>query len=234
MSTLPRDLPRWSGPLKHPFYSHVVKRLFDFALALILLIPGLILMLPLAVWVKLDSPGTVFYRAPRGGYHNRPFNILKFRTMVTDADKTGGCTAKNDPRVTRAGRFLRASKLDEIPQLLNILKGDMSFIGPRPELLLYTTRYTREQECILWVRPGVSDDASIEFISQDEIVGESDPVANYEKYILEKKNAMRVHYALNQSFGYDMKLLIQTVGSVFSKFRRVAAKEAGVHVGGQQ
>ena len=114
-------LPRWDGPLSHPFYSHVVKRALDFLFALILLIPGLLLMIPLAVWVKLDSPGPVIYRAPRGGYHNKTFMIMKFRSMVVGADKTGGTTALNDSRVTRAGRVMRRLKLDELPQLFNIL-----------------------------------------------------------------------------------------------------------------
>ena len=108
---LPKE-PYWDGPLSHPFYSKVVKRALDLLLALILLVPGLILMIPLAVWVKLDSKGPVFYRAVRGGYHNQPFRIFKFRSMVVDADKTGGCTAKNDSRVTRAGRVMRRLKLD--------------------------------------------------------------------------------------------------------------------------
>ena len=132
------QMPRWDGPLSHPFYSHVVKRIIDFLFALILLIPGCIIMLPLAIWVKLDSPGPVLYKAVRGGYHNQPFYIYKFRSMVVGADKTGGCTALNDSRVTRAGKIMRRLKLDELPQLFNILKGDMSFVGPRPELLLYT------------------------------------------------------------------------------------------------
>ena len=126
------ELPRWDGPLSHPFYSKVIKRIIDFVLALILLIPGCIIMLPLALWVKLDSPGPVIYKAVRGGYHNKPFLIYKFRSMVVDADKTGGCTALNDNRVTRAGKIMRRLKLDELPQLFNIIKGDMSFIGPRP------------------------------------------------------------------------------------------------------
>ena len=217
------QLPRWDGPLSHPFYSKVVKRVLDFSLALIMLIPCSLFMIPIAIAVKLDSPGTVFYRAPRGGYHNKTFHIMKFRTMVTDADKTGGCTALNDSRVTRVGRILRKTKLDEIPQLLNILKGDMSFIGPRPELLLYTTQYTKEQECILWVRPGISDAACIEFISQDEIVGETNPVENYEKYILPKKNQMRVDYAMNQSFSLDMKLFFGTIAGVFKKNKKIIA-----------
>ena len=213
---LPEE-PYWDGPLSHPFYSKVVKRVLDFLLALILLIPGLILMIPLAVWVKLDSKGPVFYRAVRGGYHNQPFRIFKFRSMVVDADKTGGCTAKNDSRVTRAGRIMRRLKLDELPQLFNIIIGDMSFVEPRPELLLYTERYTEEQQCIMWVRPGITDRSSIVYIAQDEIVGEEDPVANFERLILPEKNRLRVEYARNQSFALDAKLFWETILGVFRK-----------------
>ena len=216
------ELPRWDGPLSHPFYSKVVKRILDFVLAVILLIPGCVIMLPLAIWVKLDSPGPVIYKAVRGGYHNKPFMIYKFRSMVVDADKTGGCTALNDSRVTRAGRIMRRLKLDELPQLFNIVKGDMSFIGPRPELLLYTTQYTPEQQCILWVRPGISDRSSIVYISQDEIVGEENPVENFEKYILPEKNRLRVEYAKTQSFPLDLRLFFETITSVFKKAERVA------------
>jgi len=213
------ELPYWDGPLSHPFYSHVVKRVLDILLALILLIPGAVLMIPLAIWVKLDSPGPVIYSAPRGGYHNRTFRIYKFRSMKVGSDKTGGCTALHDDRVTRAGRVMRRLKLDELPQLFNILKGDMSFVGPRPELLLYTTQYTPEEECILWVRPGVTDRSSIVFIAQDEIVGEENPVENYEKYVLPEKNRLRVEYAKHQSFGLDARLMLETIGGVFGKAR---------------
>ena len=221
------ELPRWDGPLSHPFYSKVVKRALDFLLALMLLIPGCILMLPLAVWVKLDSPGPVFYRALRGGYHNKPFYIMKFRSMVVDADKTGGCTALNDSRVTRAGKVMRRLKLDELPQLFNIIKGDMSFVGPRPELLLYTTQYTPEQECILWVRPGITDRSSIVYIAQDELVGKENPVENFEKYILPEKNRLRVEYAKSQCFTLDMQLFFETIGGVFGKAKKMAGEKAG-------
>ena len=221
------ELPRWDGPLSHPFYSKVVKRALDFLLALVLLIPGCILMLPLAVWVQLDSPGPVFYRALRGGYHNKPFYIMKFRSMVVDADKTGGCTALNDSRVTRAGKVMRRLKLDELPQLFNIIKGDMSFVGPRPELLLYTTQYTPEQECILWVRPGITDRSSIVYIAQDELVGEENPVENFEKYILPEKNRLRVEYAKSQCFTLDMQLFFETIGGVFGKAKKMAGEKAG-------
>ena len=211
------EMPYWDGPLSHPFYSKVVKRVLDLLLAVILLIPGMILMIPLAIWVKLDSEGPVIYKAVRGGYHNQPFMIWKFRSMVVDADKTGGCTAKNDARVTRAGRIMRKLKMDELPQLFNIIRGDMSFVGPRPELLLYTTQYTEEQQCIMWVRPGVTDRSSIVYIAQDEIVGEEDPVANFEKLILPEKNRLRVEYAKTQCFTTDCRLFAETILGVFRK-----------------
>ena len=217
-------LPRWDGPLSHPFYSKVVKRVIDFTLALILLIPALIVMLPLAVWVKLDSPGPIIYKAVRGGYHNQPFYIFKFRSMVQDADKAGGTTALNDKRVTRAGKIMRRLKLDELPQLFNIIRGDMSFVGPRPELLKYTTQYTKEQECIMWVRPGITDRSSITFIAQDELIGEHDPVYNFETYILPEKNRLRVEYAHTQSFPLDAGLFFETIGGVFKKAKKVAGE----------
>ena len=211
------ELPRWDGPLSHPFYSKVVKRALDLIIAIVALIPASIVMLPLAIWVKLDSPGPVLYKAVRGGYHNKPFYIMKFRSMVVGADKKGGCTAKDDDRVTRAGRVMRRLKLDELPQLFNIVKGEMSFVGPRPELLKYTTQYTKEQECIMWVRPGITDRSSIVFISQDEIVGTTDPEAQYEKYVLPEKNRLRVEYAHSQSFLLDAGLFLETIGRVFGK-----------------
>ena len=217
-------LPYLDGPLSHPFYSKVVKRGIDFLLALLLLPLALLLMLPLAVWVKLDSPGPVLYKAVRGGYHNQPFYIFKFRSMVVGADRSGGTTALNDDRVTRAGRVMRKLKLDELPQLFNILRGEMSFVGPRPELLLYTNQYTEEQQCIMWVRPGITDRSSIVYIAQDEIVGEENPVENFEKWILPEKNRLRVEYARTQSFPLDCRLFFETIGGVFRKAER-AAKE---------
>ena len=219
-------LPYLDGPLSHPFYSRVVKRALDLLLALLLLIPGLVLMIPLAVWVRLDSPGPVIYRAVRGGYHNQPFIIYKFRSMIVGSDKTGGTTAKNDARVTRAGRIMRKLKLDELPQLFNILKGEMSFVGPRPELLLYTNRYTEEEQCIMWVRPGVTDRSSIEYIAQDEIVGEDDPVGNFERLVLPRKNRLRVEYARSQCFSLDWQLFWETIAGVFRKAEKVAREKA--------
>ena len=211
------SLPRWDGQLCHPFYSKIVKRALDFLLALILLPFFLLVMFPIGLLVKMTSKGPVFYRAPRGGYHNRPFHILKFRTMVMGADQFGGTTALGDPRVTPLGRVLRATKLDELPQIFNVLRGDMSFIGPRPELLKYTTRYTKEQECILWVRPGISDPSSIKLVSLDHAVGHNDPEGVYERLILGEKNDMRVAYARSQSFLTDTRLFFATLACVLKK-----------------
>jgi lipopolysaccharide/colanic/teichoic acid biosynthesis glycosyltransferase len=210
-------LPYWNGRLSHPFYSTVVKRGLDFLLSLALLLPGLLVMLPIALAIKCTSKGPVFYRALRGGYHNAPFSILKFRTMVVGADQFSGTTGLDDPRVTPIGHFLRRTKLDELPQLFNILAGDMSFIGPRPELLKYTFCYTPEQQCILWVRPGISDPSSIKLIRLDEAVGHVDPEGVYERTILEEKNCMRVEYAMQQSLWLDAKLLLKTVVCVGEK-----------------
>ena len=214
---LAASLPHWNGPLMHPFYSKVIKRASDFLLAVVLLIPCSFIMLPIALLVKFSSKGPIFYRALRGGYHNRAFFILKFRTMVVGADRYSGTTALNDPRVTRLGRILRKTKLDELPQILNILMGDMSFIGPRPELLKYTTRYTPAQECILWVRPGISDPSSIKLISLDEAIGHDDPEGSYERNILAEKNEMRVAYAKSQSFRQDAFLFFVTLRCLVKK-----------------
>ncbi|MDD3334457.1 MAG: sugar transferase [Eubacteriales bacterium] len=212
-----KSLPRWDGPLKHPFYSKVVKRILDFTAAGVLLVPCGLIMLPIAILVKATTQGPVFYTALRGGYHNKAFNILKFRTMYVGSDQYSSTTALNDPRVTKIGRILRRTKLDELPQLFNILKGEMSFIGPRPELLCYTTQYAKEQECILWVRPGISDPSSIKLISLDEAVGHDDPEGTYERVILQEKNRMRVDYAMQQGLLSDAKIFITTLCCVAKK-----------------
>ena len=213
----PKALPVWDGEIRHPVYSKVIKRVLDLTLALLLLPFGMVVMVPIGALVKLTTKGPVLYRALRGGYHNRPFNILKFRTMVVGADRYSGTTAFNDPRVTKVGRVLRRTKLDELPQIFNIIRGDMSFIGPRPELLKYTMRYTAQEQCILWVRPGISDPSSIKLISLDEAVGQDDPEGAYEHHILGEKNRMRVAYAQNQSFLTDARLMGRTVYCVAGK-----------------
>src|SRR5687767_14630392 len=140
----------------------VLKRLFDIAASALGLIVVSPLLIAVAVWVKLDSPGPVFYRGVRGGRHNKPFRIFKFRSMVVNAEKIGASsTSSGDARITRSGRFIRRYKIDELSQLLNVLFGDMSFVGPRPEVLSYTSKYEGEFLEILSVRPGITDWASI-------------------------------------------------------------------------
>ena len=193
------QMPRWDGPLSHPFYSHVVKRIIDFLFALILLIPGCIIMLPLAIWVKLDSPGPVLYKAVRGGYHNQPFYIYKFRSMVVGADKTGGCTALNDSRVTRAGKVMRRLKLDELPQLFNILKGDMSLVGPRPERPFFVEKFREEIPRYMikhQVRPGLTGWAQVNGYRGDTSI--------------KKRIEYDLYYIENWTMGLDFKILFLT------------------------
>ena len=199
-------------------YNRVFKRWLGFLLAfLLLLVLGpFYLLISLAVLIEDGSP--VFYRPQRGGYHNNPFRIFKFRSMINNADKVGGgTTALNDPRITKVGNFLRKTKLDEIPQLFNIIGGTMSFIGPRPELLRYTDQYDGEEKLIFEVRPGITDYSSIEFINLDEIVGQGNADEMYEKYVLKKKNALRIRYAKEVSFATDVKLFSRTVWGVIKK-----------------
>lgn len=202
-------------------YNRVFKRLFDIILALLFMVVLLPFYLIIAAAVVMDTGFPVFYRPLRGGYKNKPFRILKFRTMIKDADKGSGTTALNDSRITRVGRFLRKIKLDEIPQIFNILNGSMSFIGPRPELLKYTEQYVGEEKLILEVRPGITDFSSIEFINLDEIVGEENPEEMYEKYVLKKKNELRIRYAKEVSLKTDVYLFCKTVWYVLKKAYRV-------------
>lgn len=200
------------------FYNRFIKRVIGLLLAIVLL--GVLwpfyFLIALAVVIEDGSP--VFYRPQRGGYKNKPFRIFKFRTMVKNADKIGGgTTALNDTRITKVGNYLRKTKLDEIPQLFNIIGGSMSFIGPRPELLKYTDRYEGDEKLIFEVRPGITDFSSIEFINLDEIVGQGDADEMYEKYVLKKKNQLRVKYAKNVSFIIDFKLFYLTVWHVVKK-----------------
>ena len=138
--------------------------------------------------------------------------------MVKNADQIGGgTTADHDPRITRVGRFLRKTKLDETANLFNILLGTMSFVGPRPELLQYTTQYQGQEKEILEVRPGITDYSSLAFINLDEIVGSDDPDTMYEKLVLKKKNTLRIQYAKTVSFSTDVTLFIKTINAVIIK-----------------
>jgi lipopolysaccharide/colanic/teichoic acid biosynthesis glycosyltransferase len=203
-------------------YNSTIKRFIDLLSAIILFIALLPVFLLISLLVKIDSRGSVFYKALRGGYHNKPFMIYKFRTMIMNADKVGGgTTALNDARVTKVGKLLRKSKLDEIPQLLNIIKGDMSFVGPRPELPEYTSLYTVEEKRILSVRPGITDISSLKYVSLDEIVGAFNADEYYEKHVLPNKNLLRLTYVDEQSFALDIKLFFLTLWKVVRRIIRI-------------
>ena len=209
-------------------YNRYIKRVLDLVLALIFAVILAPVYLILALAVVIDTGFPVFYRAERGGYRNQPFRIFKYRSMIKDADKIGGgTTALNDSRITKVGNVLRKTKLDEIPQLFNIIKGDMSFIGPRPELLRYTSQYEGEEMLIHRVRPGITDYSSIEFINLDEIVGGDNADEMYEKYVLKRKNELRVKYAKTVSFTTDFKLLFITIWDVLKKIGRFVFKRKG-------
>lgn len=199
-------------------YNIIIKPIIGFILALILFIILWPLYLIIAMAITIESGFPVLYTPLRGGYKQRPFHIYKFRSMVKNADKIGGgTTALHDPRITRVGNFLRKTKLDEIPQLFNILRGNMSFVGPRPELLQYTNKYEGEEKIILQVRPGITDFSSIEFINLDEIIGQGNADEMYEKYVLKKKNQLRIKYAKEVSFFTDVNLFTKTLWRVVEK-----------------
>ncbi len=199
-------------------YNRIVKRGLDIlisAVALSLLWP-VYLLIGLLIAVGDGLP--VLYRAERGGYRGKSFRICKFRTMVKNAEQLGGgTTALHDPRITRIGNFLRKTKLDELPQLFQVLTGKMSLVGPRPELMRYVQAYTGEETQILMVRPGITDFSSVAFIDLDELVGEENADEVYETKVLKKKNALRLHYAQTVSFRTDARILGQTVGAVLKK-----------------
>ncbi len=210
-------------------YNRYVKRCMDFILALMLIVVLSPVLLIISLAILSDTGRPVFYRALRGGYRKRNFRIFKFRTMVQGADRIGGgTTALQDSRITRVGSFLRKVKLDEFANLFSILSGHMSFVGPRPELPFYTDQYTGTEELIFEVRPGITDYSSLEFINLDEIVGGSNADEMYEKYVLPRKNKLRVKYAATVSFRTDMKLYFHTVKAVVGKAEHViAGKNAG-------
>ncbi|HET6461359.1 MAG TPA: sugar transferase [Syntrophales bacterium] len=197
--------------LCHPTWALVLKRIFDVIFSIILLLAIWPLLVLIAVAVKLYNPGPIFYRGVRSGLHGKPFRIFKFRTMVENAESLGGpTTGTKDHRVTYIGALLRRTKLDELPQLLNVLVGEMSVVGPRPEVLEYTAQYKGDEEYILCMRPGITDYASIEFADLDDLVGNKDPDRFFREHILNRKNELRVKYVKEWSFGQDFGILWTT------------------------
>lgn len=191
-------------------------RFFDFLFTIL----GLIILSPLflivAVWIKLDSNGHVFYSQTRVGKNNKDFKLLKFRSMVTDADKKGLITVGGrDPRVTQSGYFIRKYKLDELPQLLNVLIGDMSLVGPRPEVRKYVNLYNETQRKVLSVKPGITDYASIEYIDENEILGKAEnPEKVYIEQIMPEKIVYNMKYIQNRSVKEYFKIIFLTLGKI--------------------
>ena len=209
-------------------YNRYIKRIVDLFFALVFCVILIPVYLIIGIAVVHEDGFPVFYTPQRGGYKDKPFRIFKFRTMVKNADQIGGgTTALNDPRITKVGNLLRKTKLDEIPQLFNIIGGSMSFIGPRPELLHYTSQYSGDEKLILEVRPGITDFSSIEFINLDEIVGAGNADEMYEKYVLKRKNELRIRYAREVSAKTDLVLFFKTVFYVLRKAFKFVTKKNG-------
>ncbi len=189
-----------------------MKRLFDIVmsgLGLLILSP---LFLFLAIWIKLDSKGPVFFRQSRVGKGNKDFRIFKFRSMLVGSDKGSQVTiGGHDPRITRSGYFIRKFKLDELPQLINVFIGDMSLVGPRPEVRHYVDYWTPEQMHVLDVRPGITDPASIKFRNENELLEKAeDPERYYIDVIMQEKLKLYLEYVKNHSFFGDLGLIFKT------------------------
>ena len=196
-----------------------MKRIFDVTasgLGLLLLSP---LFLIVAIWIRLDSPGPVFYRQTRVGRYNKDFRLLKFRSMRVGSDKKGLITVGGrDPRVTRSGYWIRKYKLDELPQLINVFKGDMSLVGPRPEVRKYVDLYTPEQLHVLDVRPGITDMASIRYRNENELLEQAaDPEQFYRDTVMQDKLRINLKYVSDHSFFKDIKIILMTFKAVVSE-----------------
>ena len=195
------------------------KRLFD----LVFVIPGLIILSPVFLVVgfliKSKDGGSIFFKQTRVGKEGKHFKVLKFRTMVVDAEKLGAkVTTGNDPRITPVGAFLRKYKLDELPQLLNVLIGNMSLVGPRPEVPEYVEFYPQETKDIIFsVHPGITDTASIEFVNENELLTDSkDPIEDYKNKVLPIKLGYSMDYVKTRSLWVDFKLILKTVSAIVS------------------
>lgn len=199
--------------------SDISKRLFDLIGAVV----GLVILSPilavLAIWIKLDSEGPVFYRGVRVGRWGKPIRVYKFRTMVVNADKIGGpSTADDDPRLTKVGNRIRRYKLDELPQLINVLKGDMSFVGPRPEVQHYANMFTEEEKAILSVRPGITDWATLWNSDEGAILaGSADPEKTYMEKIRPEKIRLQLEYVRKRTFWTDIKIIVETLAGMVSR-----------------
>ena len=173
----------------------------------------------LAIWIKIDSEGPVFYRQVRVGKGNRDFRLFKFRSMRVGSDRKGLITVGGrDPRVTRSGYYIRKYKLDELPQLINVFTGDMSLVGPRPEVRKYVDLYTPEQMHVLDVRPGITDPAPIRYRNENELLAQvEDPDRYYVEVIMQDKLQLNLEYVEKQSFRFDLQLIFKTFSEIIRK-----------------
>lgn len=199
--------------LKRKSFQLIIKRIFDVIVAVIGLIMLLLFFIVVAFIIKIDSRGPVFYKQLRIGKDKRGFMIFKFRTMIVDAEKNGmQITVGGDSRITKSGHILRKFKIDELPQLINVLLGDMSFVGPRPEVPKYVAMYNEDQMNILKVRPGITELASIEYRDENILLAQSsNPEDTYINEIMPRKILLNIEYLRNISFFYDVKLILKTI-----------------------
>lgn len=190
-----------------------MKRLFDITASFF----GILILSPLFVfislWVGLSSKGGVFYKQIRVGKNNKDFKLYKFRSMRVNSDKQGLLTVgSKDSRITKAGYFIRKYKIDELPQLFNVLKGDMSFVGPRPEVRRYVDLYSEEQMKVLSVRPGITDPASIKYRNENDLLSSANnPEEYYIQYIMPDKLKINIDYINKRTFFKDIKIIFQTI-----------------------
>ena len=192
------------------------KRIFDFLASLSVLLILSPLLLLIALWITLDSKGGIFYKQIRIGKDQNQFGLYKFRSMATGSDKAGQITIGNDSRITQVGQFIRKYKIDELPQLINILKGEMSVVGPRPEVKKYVDLYSKEQLNVLSVLPGLSDYASIEYFDEQTVLGKAeDPDKEYIEVVMPAKLNLNLKYIAEKSISTDLKIIFKTLGKIF-------------------
>lgn len=204
----------------------MLKRLFDLVLAAAMFALVSPVVLVVTVLIKLDSPGPVFYRGVRVGRYGTPFRIFKFRTMVMNAEKIGGpSTPADDPRITRTGRFIRRFNLDELPQLLNVLRGEMSIVGPRPEVPQYVALFSEEEKAILSVRPGITDWATVWIGNEGKwLEGSDDPERVYLEKLWPEKHRLQLEYVRRQSLWVDCQIMLKTLKvHLLDRFKSEAA-----------
>lgn len=193
--------------------NQIIKRIFDFLVSLL----GIVILSPIfiivSIAIKIDSRGSILFLQKRVGKDGKEFNIYKFRTMVTDAEKLGKqITIGNDSRITKVGAFLRKFKIDELPQLFNVLLGDMSLVGPRPEVPKYVALYNNEQKKVLSIRPGITDMASLRYKDENDILGKVDnPEEYYINVIMKDKLSLNLEYIEKSNVFFDIYLIVKTI-----------------------